>query len=91
MIYITGDTHGDFGRVVKSCEQMETEKEDVLIILGDAGINYYGGKRDQKTKAFLESLPITIFFYSRKPRNAAADDSNLSRNGVVRRYGLCGR
>ena len=61
MIFITGDTHGDFGRVVKSCEQMETEKEDVLIILGDAGINYYGGKRDQKTKAFLESLPITIF------------------------------
>lgn len=54
MIYITGDTHGDFGRVVKSCEQMETEKEDVLIILGDAGINYYGGKRDQKTKAFYQ-------------------------------------
>lgn len=32
MIYITGDTHGDFGRVVKSCEQMETEKEDILQI-----------------------------------------------------------
>ena len=61
MIYITGDTHGDFERVAEFCKRMQTEKEDVLIILGDAGINYYGGKRDQKTKAFLESLPVTIF------------------------------
>ena len=25
-------------------------KEDILIILGDAGINYYGGKKDIKLK-----------------------------------------
>lgn len=61
MIFITGDTHGDFRRVARFCRKMPTEKEDVLIILGDAGINYYGGKRDKKTKKFLESLSITIF------------------------------
>ena len=61
MIFITGDTHGDFGRVAEFCEIMSTKKEDVLIILGDAGINYYGGEHDQATKEFLESLPITIF------------------------------
>ena len=36
-------------------------KEDVMIILGDAGINYSGGIRDMRKKEFLESLPITVF------------------------------
>lgn len=42
MIYITGDTHGDFRNVARFCKKMQTSKKDVLIILGDAGINYYG-------------------------------------------------
>ena len=33
MIFITGDTHGDFGRVAEFCDRIPTEKEDVLIIL----------------------------------------------------------
>lgn len=61
MIFITGDTHGDFRNVARFCKRMQTEKSDVLIILGDAGINYYGGKHDRRTKEYLESLPITIF------------------------------
>lgn len=35
--YITGDTHRDFERIVKFCEQNDTSTEDVMIILGDAG------------------------------------------------------
>ena len=46
MIYITGDTHGDFRNVARFCERIHTEKTDILIILGDAGINYYGGEQD---------------------------------------------
>ena len=38
MIYITGDTHGSFERVESFCERMKTKREDILIILGDAGI-----------------------------------------------------
>lgn len=45
MIYITGDTHGDFRRVGELCYFTETTKDDILIVLGDAGINYYRGKR----------------------------------------------
>ena len=41
MIYITGDTHRDFGRIFDFCEENGTTKDDVLIILGDAGINYF--------------------------------------------------
>ena len=50
MIYITGDTHGDFRNVARFCEKMQTSKDDVLIILGDAGINYYGPEQDAEEK-----------------------------------------
>lgn len=61
MIYVTGDTHGQFWRVESFCERFETKREDILIILGDAGINFSGGMQDGMKKKFLESLPITIF------------------------------
>ena len=61
MIYITGDTHGDFRNVARFCKKIQTSKDDVLIILGDAGINYYGPEQDKRKKKYLESLPITIF------------------------------
>lgn len=61
MIYITGDTHARFERVVDFCEKMNTTKEDILIILGDAGINYYNGKKDILLKKLLADLPITLF------------------------------
>ena len=50
MIYITGDTHGDFRNVARFCKKMQTSKDDVLIILGDAGINYYGSEQDKRKK-----------------------------------------
>lgn len=40
-IYITGDTHRDFDRISFFCEENRTTKDDIMIILGDAGINYY--------------------------------------------------
>ena len=32
MIYITGDTHGQFERIKVFCEQFQTKREDILII-----------------------------------------------------------
>lgn len=61
MIFRTGDTHGDFERIVDFCESMNTTKEDILIVLGDAGINYYLSGIDELLKRFLDKLPITIF------------------------------
>ena len=61
MIYITGDTHGQFGRIETFCERFGTSREDILIILGDAGINFSGWNRDCVKKRFLESLPVTLF------------------------------
>ena len=61
MIYITGDTHGDFRGVSWFCGKFQTSKEDILIILGDAGINFGGEVCDAPKKELLEKLPITIF------------------------------
>ena len=61
MIYITGDTHGDFDRIFEFCEAYDTQKEDILIILGDAGINYFLDARDIALKQELSALPITLF------------------------------
>ena len=61
MIYITGDTHGDMNRIVRFCERMETSQEDIMIILGDVGLNYNGDSRDRRNKEKVANLPITLF------------------------------
>lgn len=72
MIYITGDTHGNFNRIKKFCLDYNTTKDDYLIILGDAGINYFG-KEDNKLKEELQKLPITFLFvygnHEERPEN----------------------
>ena len=42
------------------CKLHNTTTDDVMIILGDAGINYYGKKRDWKLKKELSQTPITF-------------------------------
>lgn len=61
MIILTGDTHGDFERIALFCRAFETKKSDILIILGDVGLNFWGDDRDKKRKEFLSHLPITLF------------------------------
>ena len=60
-IYLTGDTHREFHRIQQFCERMETTTDDIMIILGDAGINYYCDHRDNNLKNELADLPITLF------------------------------
>lgn len=61
MIYITGDTHRDFGRIFDFCNRIGTTKDDTIIILGDAGINFLGDSKDKELKERLSELPITLF------------------------------
>lgn len=61
MIFLTGDTHGDFRRIKQFCQRMNTTHDDTLIILGDAGFNYYGNYRDRNAKVYVSKLPVTLF------------------------------
>ena len=57
MIYITGDTHGDFSRLY----DLIFNENDILIVLGDAGINYFLNDEDKKLKEFLKKFKLKIF------------------------------
>ena len=62
-IYVTGDTHGVFDWLPEWCEDNHTTKDDKLIILGDAGILFYGAKnkKEIRTKELISSCPITLW------------------------------
>ena len=62
MIYITGDKHSDFREVFYFCYANKTTLDDILIVLGDAGINYYANEKDNNLKDSLNKYyPITFF------------------------------
>lgn len=64
MIYITGDKHADFRDVLYFCYTDNTTLDDILIVLGDAGINYFANEKDVPLKESLKRLcPITLFAY----------------------------
>ena len=87
MIYITGDIYGEFGRIEAFCRRFGTCKEDVMIILGDAGINFSGGIRDMRKKEFLEALPIMVFAihgnHERRPEAIEGYQEKVWHGGVV--------
>ena len=39
-VLITGDKHGDLRSLVEFSQEKKLNKDDIIIILGDAGINY---------------------------------------------------
>lgn len=62
--YITGDTHKKFDRVETFCQDHHTTPDDVMIILGDSGINYWLSPKDEKLKERVNRIPVTFFVYT---------------------------
>jgi len=60
MTYFAGDIHGNPNKICQLCEKNKLTEEDVVIILGDVGANYYGDKRDKYVKKVLNNLNPTI-------------------------------
>lgn len=70
MIYITGDMHRDFSRLFN----FDFNKGDMLIILGDVGINYTLNREDDnRLKEYLGRFGITFFCirgnHEERPKN----------------------
>ena len=42
MVYLTGDIHGDVRLALWFMRQYQITADDLLILLGDVGVNYYG-------------------------------------------------
>ena len=61
MIYYTGDIHGGKYEIVRFTKRMNLTVDDVIVILGDVGANYYGNERDDELKRAFSKLKPTIF------------------------------
>lgn len=87
MIILKGDTHGTFDEVFEFCEEYETTTDDVMVILGDAGINYHLDNRDVDLKEELSNLPITLFCihgnHEERPSNISSYKEKIWHGGIV--------
>lgn len=87
MIYITGDTHRNFDRVIEFYRKMNLTKKDILIVLGDAGINYSGSESDIHIKEMLNKLPFTIFCihgnHEMRPTDTIGYNTKIYHGGTV--------
>ena len=87
LIYITGDKHADFREVYYFCCANKTTLDDILIVLGDAGINYYANEKDYMLKNSLLQYPITFFCihgnHEERPENIKTYKTKRFHDGIV--------
>lgn len=87
MVILTGDMHGQTERICDFCSEYETTTEDVMIILGDAGINYWGGSADDDKKISLSELDITVLCihgnHEERPQNISGYIEKEWLGGIV--------
>jgi hypothetical protein len=61
VIYLTGDLHGDESRLYAK-DWFKLKKGDILIILGDFGFLWNGGKKERDVIEWLGKRPYTVCF-----------------------------
>ena len=61
MIRITGDIHGNPDQLINYCKQHNLTKDDIIIILGDAGFNWSMDINDSIRKNKVKSVHPTFF------------------------------
>lgn len=87
MIYITGDIHREFTRILFFTYQNETTVDDIIIILGDAGINFYDKETDDVLKKQLSQEPITFFCihgnHEKRPQAISTYKEKHFKGGIV--------
>lgn len=88
-IYLLGDIHGDWRMVTYLCKNLN--KNDIVIQLGDHGINYYGTGQDDNLKKKLAKLNCTFIFLTGNHDRRASNFKNYSlteiaRNGIKGKF-----
>ena len=61
MVFITGDIHGDPTPVHELFDKCQPTEGDIIVLLGDVGVNYTGGVRDRLMKQELSRMKPTFF------------------------------
>lgn len=76
MIYITGDIHGSLEPIFDLVEKYEPKEDDIVVILGDVGVNYTGRLRDTFIKEEMNNMGAVFFCihgnHENRPQNIAS-------------------
>ena len=88
MIYYMGDIHGDVFHVVDAVARYEITDKDVIVILGDVGMNYYGNNHgDKHRKKKLNKLGVPVFCihgnHEMRPETIATYREETWHGGIV--------
>lgn len=88
MIVYTGDIHGDIYILTGFIQQYRLTEQDTIVVLGDAGLNYYGNDRgDAKRKHQLNRHGVTIFCihgnHEMRPESIPTYEEKEWRGGTV--------
>lgn len=79
-IFITGDTHRNFDDIEWFCNENNTTRNDIMIIAGDAGINYFLDSSDDYIKKMLQNIPITFLILHGNHEERAWNIKNYKKN-----------
>lgn len=61
MVYYIGDIHGQVSKVLDAIHNCDITSNDIIVILGDAGLNYFGNEYgDADRKKILNEKEIKI-------------------------------
>ena len=62
MLFVTGDTHGDFSSLEEFAQETPLTRSDCVLICGDFGGVWSGDKKERRRLDRLEALPFTTLF-----------------------------
>ena len=80
MIYFTGDIHGAVDGIADFVNKIHPTMEDVIVLLGDVGANYYKGRRDNLVKSFLNYAGTVFLCVHGNHEMRSHEHSRLHRN-----------
>lgn len=89
MIYLTGDIHGHVKGLLSRLERYEIPHEDdqIIVLLGDVGINYFCDRFDETLKNMLQDSDRTYLCvhgnHERRPESISTYASSHWHNGEV--------
>ena len=73
MLYVTGDFHGEFGKF-RSAGMKKLRRGDTLIICGDFGFVWNGGRAEKQLIRKIGRLPYKVLFVEGSHENYRAFD-----------------
>lgn len=87
MVYITGDIHGSLIPIAKLFDKYNPQPDDIIVLLGDVGINYFGDIRDIRKKHLMNKYGVIFFCihgnHENRPQNIESYKEKEWRGGRV--------